>query len=70
MKGTFYSWKLALYSGLGDGSGSICGGGSDFIKDEELQDLSVKDLNKRVSNLNREEIVALKQRRRTLKNRG
>ena len=54
----------------GIGGESLSGAQSEFIKDEELQQLSVKDLNKRVSNLSREDIVALKQRRRTLKNRG
>ena len=58
-------------SGIGGGdTGSLIGAQSEYIKDEELQQLSVKDLNKRVSNLPREDIVALKQRRRTLKNRG
>ena len=57
-------------SGVGDNCSSVGGTQSDYIKDEELQQLSVKDLNKRVSNLPREDIVALKQRRRTLKNRG
>ena len=40
------------------------------IADETLQHLTVKELNKRVQNLPRDEVVALKQRRRTLKNRG
>jgi len=43
---------------------------NDFIQDETLAHLTVKELNKRVSNLSRDEVVALKQRRRTLKNRG
>ena len=54
-------------------SGNIGTAGSnpnEFIQDETLAHLTVKELNKRVSNLSRDEVVALKQRRRTLKNRG
>ena len=40
------------------------------IPDETLAQLTVKELNKKVQNLSRDEVVALKQRRRTLKNRG
>jgi len=43
---------------------------ADMIPDETLAQLSVKELNKRVQNFPRDDIVALKQRRRTLKNRG
>ena len=43
---------------------------SELIPDEQLAQLTVKELNKRVQNLARDEVVALKQRRRTLKNRG
>ena len=43
---------------------------NEYIQDETLAHLTVKELNKRVSNLSRDEVVALKQRRRTLKNRG
>eukprot|EP00094_Tigriopus_californicus_P008032 TCALIF_07732-PA protein Name:"Similar to MAFK Transcription factor MafK (Gallus gallus)" AED:0.09 eAED:0.09 QI:0/0.66/0.5/1/0.33/0.5/4/828/385 len=43
---------------------------SDCIPDDQLAQLSVKELNKRVQNLTRDDIVKLKQRRRTLKNRG
>ena len=52
------------------GSSGIGGHPSDLIPDETLAQLSVKELNKRVQNLPRDDIVALKQRRRTLKNRG
>ena len=48
----------------------IPGNPNEFIPDETLAHLTVKELNKRVSNLARDEVVALKQRRRTLKNRG
>ena len=57
----------------GGGSGtSTCtlSSPNDLIPDETLQHLTVKELNKRVQNLARDEVVALKQRRRTLKNRG
>ena len=50
--------------------GSVGSNPNDFIQDETLAHLTVKELNKRVSNLSRDEVVALKQRRRTLKNRG
>ncbi|XP_040580494.1 uncharacterized protein [Lepeophtheirus salmonis] len=43
---------------------------NESIPDDTLAVLSVKELNKRVQNLAREDVVALKQRRRTLKNRG
>ena len=43
---------------------------SAVIPDDTLSMLTVKELNKRVQNLTRDEVVALKQRRRTLKNRG
>ena len=55
----------------GSGCGiSTCSEPNAAIPDETLQHLTVKELNKRVQNLPRDEVVALKQRRRTLKNRG
>jgi len=43
---------------------------SPSVSDNELVNLSVKDLNKMLKGLTRDEVQKLKQRRRTLKNRG
>lgn len=52
-------------------SGSQCSQNSDkAIADELLTTLSVRELNKRLHGCPREEIAKLKQKRRTLKNRG
>ena len=40
------------------------------IPDIELAQLSVKDLNKKLQHLPRDEIRKIKEKRRTLKNRG
>jgi len=45
-------------------------GSQEDITDEELLQLSVRDLNRRVSGMDKESVKKLKQRRRTLKNRG
>ena len=42
----------------------------DNLTDDELMRLSVRELNKKLQSLTREEIVRMKQKRRTLKNRG
>lgn len=49
---------------------SISSGGSDKIGDDMLITLTVRELNKKLHGCPREEIVRLKQKRRTLKNRG
>lgn len=49
---------------------SISSASSDKIGDELLTSLTVRELNKRLHGCPREEVVRLKQKRRTLKNRG
>uniref|UniRef100_A0AAG5DUS3 BZIP domain-containing protein n=1 Tax=Anopheles atroparvus TaxID=41427 RepID=A0AAG5DUS3_ANOAO len=45
-------------------------GGPDLINDDLLMTLSVRELNKRLHGCPRDQVVRLKQKRRTLKNRG
>ncbi|XP_050100685.1 homeotic protein female sterile [Anopheles aquasalis] len=72
--GTSSSGGGSCYNGLGGGgggSGSLNGLSSeDLINDELLMTLSVRELNKRLHGCPRDQVVRLKQKRRTLKNRG
>lgn len=54
----------------GQYSTSSNAGGDEYINDDLLTTLTVRELNKRLHGCPREEIVRLKQKRRTLKNRG
>lgn len=54
----------------GQYSTSSNAGGDEYINDDLLTTLTVRELNKRLHGCPREEVVRLKQKRRTLKNRG
>lgn len=63
----------SIMSSSRGGSGCTRGGAStadDLINDSLLLQLPVRDLNKRLQGISKEEIARLKQKRRTLKNRG
>jgi bZIP Maf transcription factor len=66
--GSTVSPRLSMHHG--SGSSYSCSGSEDLINDELLMSLTVRELNKRLHGCPREEIVRLKQKRRTLKNRG
>ena len=60
------------HSGMGGlhGPSSVGGKANDLLDDDQLISLSVRELNKKLNGFPREGVVRLKQKRRTLKNRG
>ena len=62
---------VAMDYDSGNDMGGAGGGQFGFMSDDELSNLNIKDLNRKLKEkgLNKETIEKLKQRRRTLKNR-
>lgn len=72
MHHSFHSGSAQSLNGHNSDSNGYSNSGSksDILNDELLISLTVRELNKRLHGFPREEVVRMKQKRRTLKNRG